>query len=260
MFNLAKPALLSAALLAVAAAPALAADFYEPPPPIDIPPPPAFGGWYLRGHIGMTNQRVGELDNVLFDTATDHEILDKNFESGVLFGGGVGYQFNHWFRVDATGEYRGETGFHGLDTYTDGGVDRFNNYTAKKSELLFLANAYADLGEWHGVSPYIGAGLGASRNTIHSFRDTGIDLAGNPTLAYADENSEWNVAWALHAGLGFRVTENVTLDLGYSFVHLGDAESGDIIAYDGTNNVDNPMQFKDITSHDIKFGLRYAFH
>ena len=205
---------------------------------------------------------MDSLYNVLFDTTADLVLHDKNFESGPLFGVGIGFQANPWLRADLTAEYRGETGFHGFDTWTDGGGNtRFNNYSAKKSEWLFMANAYADLGEWRGIVPYVGAGLGASRNTIHSFRDSGIDpVTGSPTMAYADSDSQWNFAWALHAGVGYRVTDNLTLDFGYSYVDLGDARTGDVIAYDGTNLIDNPMHFKDLTSHDLKLSVRYTFH
>ena len=101
-------------------------------------------------------------------------IHDKNFESGMLFGVGAGYKWNNWFRFDVTGEYRGETGFHGFDTWNDG-TARFNNYTAKKSEWLVLANAYIDLGTWWCITPFVGAGVGWSYVTMHSFRDAGID-------------------------------------------------------------------------------------
>ena len=242
---------------------AVAADLIPPPPP----PIKVGKTWYLRGHIGMTNQRVGSLENVSFATANNLVIVDKNFESGMTFGLGVGIRKGDHWRFDLTGEYRGETGFHGLDTWTDGAGDpRFNNYTGKKSEWLFLANGYYDIGTWHGITPFVGAGLGTSRNTFHSFRDAGIaygtpnDLAtAFPTLAYADAASTWNFAWALHAGLGFQVNDNVALELGYSFVHLGSVQSGDIIAFDGTNNIYNPMIFNNLTSHDLKLTLRYEF-
>ncbi|MEO3389199.1 outer membrane beta-barrel protein [Mesorhizobium sp. CAU 1741] len=246
--------------------PALGADLYEPPI-IEYEPAPApvYGGWYLRGHIGMSNQRVGDLYNVLFDSftpANNFAVLDKNFEAGPTVGAGVGYQINDYLRVDGIVEYRGEVGFHGLDSWTDNdGNARFNNYSGKKSEWLLMANAYADLGEFYGIVPYVGAGLGASRNTIHSFRDAGLDPATNaPTLAYADAASEWNLAWALHAGIGIKATDRLTIDLGYSFLNLGDARSGDIVTYDGTNAIDNPMHFEDITSHDFKLGVRYSLY
>jgi opacity protein-like surface antigen len=261
-----KPVSVALALAAIASFPALAADIYEPPVIEYVEPEPVvFGGWYLRGHIGMSNQKVGDLYNVLFDSftpANNFRIVDKNFESGPTFGVGAGYKINDYLRLDGIVEYRGEVGFHGLDAWTDNaGNARFNNYTGKKSEWLLMANAYADLGDFGGITPYVGAGIGMSRNTIHSFRDAGIDPATNaPTLAYADAASKWNLAWAVHAGIGIKASERTTIDLGYSYLNLGKAQSGDIIAYDGTNNIDNPMHFRKITSHDFKLGVRYSLH
>jgi opacity protein-like surface antigen len=182
--------------LAAFSTPAAAADMPAPIPVAEL------RGWYLRGDIGMTNQQVDDIDNLLFDDTEELVIHDKNFEAGMSFGGGIGYRFSSWFRVDVTGEYRGETEFHGFDTWTDANGDpRFNDYTAKKSEWLALANAYLDLGSWHGVSPFIGAGVGAANVRFASFRDAGIaygtpndPTTGFPTMAFADENDEWNFA------------------------------------------------------------------
>lgn len=262
MLKLAKLLTTVATLAFAAAVPAVGADLYEPPVIEYVAPEPVqFGGWYLRGHIGMSNQKVGSLYNVLFDTTTGLNVLDKNFEAGPTFGAGVGYAVNDFLRVDGIVEYRGEVGFHGLDTWMDGTTTRYNNYTAKKSEWLLMANAYADLGEFRGVVPYIGAGIGASRNTIHSFRDAGTTgPGGSPTLAYADAASTWNLAWAVHAGVGFKATDRMTIDLGYSYLDLGYARSGDIRPYDGPGSIDNPMHFRKITSHDVKLGIRYALN
>ena len=38
---------------------------------------------------------------------------------------------------------------------------------------------------------------------------------------------------------------------------MGDGVTGDLRAFDGTNNVVNPMTFKNITSHDLKLGVRW---
>jgi opacity protein-like surface antigen len=229
-------------------------------PPVPPPVKESFSSWYLRGDIGMTNQMVNKLDNLLFPGTPQLVIRDKTFDSGMLFGIGVGYQWNGWLRADITGEYRGATSFHGLDTWFDGVNARFNNYTAKKAEWLFLANAYVDLGTWHRVTPFLGAGIGMSQVTISSFRDAGTTGgAGAPTLAYANTASTWNLAWALHAGLAYQATKNLTIELAYRYLSLGDGRSGDLIAFDGTNNFNNPMHFKDITSHDVKLGVRWAF-
>ena len=247
-------ALAAAAMAVLATGQARTADLPMMPPPPMIE---QYGGWYLRGDIGMTNQQVRSLDNALFADAVNLTIRDKNFEAGMLFGLGIGYRHNSWFRWDLTGEYRGETGFHGFDTYGGPPADSYNNYTAKKSEWLLMWNAYLDLGTWKNITPFIGAGIGASRVGIHSFRDIGIAGVVD-TAAYAPSASKWNLAWALHAGLAYDVTPNFTIELAYRYVHLGDGRSGDIIAFDGTNDINNPMHFKNITSHDVKFGVRWA--
>lgn len=258
--------LLGGFVLATAgAAPAMAADIYEPTV-IETPEyvPAAVSGWYLRGDIGMSNQRLeGGLYNALFDTTDIVEFLDPGgFSSAPTFQVGIGYQFNDWLRSDLTVQYRGAADFSALDRYetTDDAnpatFDGTNDYSARKSELAMMANAYVDMGTYMGVTPYIGAGLGASRNTISSFTDVNVAAAG---VAYGATHSEWHLAWALHAGLGYQINDRVTLDLSYSYLNLGNAQSGDLIAYDGTNTIYNPMVFNDIRSHDIKLGLRYKF-
>ena len=254
MFRKILPAL-AGAMLATAVMPAFSADLIVP----EYEEPKVFGGWYLRGHIGMSNQRLGSLYNDLFETPAFFEFINPGeFDSAPTFGFGAGYQFNDWFRADALVEYRGKSSFYGLDRYgsDETTIEGTNEYTARKSEWLIMGNAYADLGNYHGFVPYVGAGLGAARVTIHNFMDVNTPNAG---VAYGATDSRWNFAWALHAGVGFEVTERATIDFGYSFLHLGDGRSGDLIASDGTNTVNNPMHFRDITSHDFRIGLRYKF-
>src|SRR4051812_17361682 len=95
---------------------AFAADMAIAPPPAYAPPPVVedFGGWYLRGDIGFSNQRVNRLDNVL---DANNLPPPQNLASGPagIFGLGAGYKFNNWFRADVTGEYRGNSQFFGTD-------------------------------------------------------------------------------------------------------------------------------------------------
>jgi opacity protein-like surface antigen len=235
-----------------------AADYipYEPKMIEPLPPMELRGGVYLRGYIGMTNQKLSKLDFPEFhDPAREFVWLDKGgFESGGLAGVGVGYRFNDWFRMDVTGEYRGKTSFSALDRYNDGGDLFTNDYRANKSEWLFLANAYVDLGTWKGITPYVGAGVGTSRNTITNFRDAN-HRAG--TVWYADDASKWNFAWALHGGVGYEVTDQLTLDLAYRYVDLGNARTG--TARDREGNTATPFHFKGLASHDVMLGLRWNF-
>jgi opacity protein-like surface antigen len=256
MFGFAKRAV-TAALLTGLAAPAIAADLVDPV----VPPPPVYGGWYIRGYLGMTNQALDSLDSDLYrnPAITAFGWFDSGgFDSSPLFGLGGGYKFNDYLRGDLTVEYRGAADFSALDWKTVGGATTTNDFTAQKSEWLMLANAYVDVGTYWGVTPYFGAGIGASRNTISHFRDINVITSG---AARADSDPTWNLAWALHAGLGIQATDRMTVDLGYSFVSLGDARTGTLLNDDPTFDQPNDgFRFNDLISHDLKLGVRYMFY
>ena len=245
---------------------AIAADMAIAPPPMYAPPPAQdFGGWYLRGDIGFSNQSISKRDYYSYPSLLSLQ-QQSSFDTAGIFGIGVGYQFNNWFRADVTGQYRGKANFHGLDltSYTDTGtVQRGSDtYSASKSEFVVLANLYADLGTWWCVTPFIGAGIGMSRNTISNFTDIGVNgtaaFGTVPGLAFAPSASKWNFAWALHTGLAYRVTPNMTVELGYSYINLGDGVTGALTTKDGVT-ANQAMTFKDITSHDLKLGVRWNF-
>lgn len=248
----------TAVLLGIPAA--RAADLFLPPPP----PPTEFSGWYLRGYVGMTNQHV---DSAAF---TPNPFPGQNittafmtFDSSPLFGIGVGYQFNNWLRFDGTAEYRSSAHFHGQQVNNSVTPVPFaDDYNASKSELLFLANAYVDLGTWWCITPFVGAGIGASNNTITSFTDIGNSVAdGISSTTYFDDHSKWSFAWALYAGLSYQVTPNFTVDLTYRYVNLGSAQTGAPHPFDGSSlppSQQSPFVFNNITSNDLMLGVRWT--
>jgi opacity protein-like surface antigen len=240
---------------------AFAADMAIAPPPAYAPPPVVedFGGWYLRGDIGFSNQRVERLDNVLDanNTSSNQRLA---FGTAGIFGLGAGYKFNNWFRVDATGEWRGNSNFFGTDHITYVGGVGMDTYHATKNEWVVLGNAYVDLGTWWCMTPFIGAGIGGARVAINGFTDQGIANNGAgalPGLAFGDNVAKWNFAWAVHAGVAYKVTPNFTVELAYRYLDMGNGLAGDLRTFDGTNNINNPMTFRSITSHDLKLGVRW---
>jgi opacity protein-like surface antigen len=248
---------------------AFAADLPIAPPPMYAPPPPAdFGGWYLRGDIGFSNQNVKNVRDTNAAAYNNVAVSQtSSFGSAGIYGGGIGYQFNGWFRADLTGQYRGKSNFTGLDTVR--GTGPFtgfvgtDQYSATKSELLFLANAYVDLGTWWCVTPFIGAGVGTARVTVGDFTDTGDFINGglqNHGFNYAGSASKWNFAWAAHAGLAYKVNQSLTLELAYSYVDMGSGLTGPTYSFDGvTNTTHAPFSYRNITSNDVKLGIRWNF-
>ena len=239
---------------------ALAADMAIAPPPAYAPAVVEdFGGWYLRGDIGFSNQRVDRLNNALDATLTS-SVQTNNFNTAGIFGLGVGYKVNNWFRADITGEYRGNSQFLGKDVNTFPGGVGTDTYHGTKSEWVVLGNAYVDLGTWWCITPFIGAGVGGARVSIANFTDAGITNIGglvSPSVAFGDNMSKWNFAWAAHAGLAYKVTPSFTVELAYRYLDMGDGLTGDLRTFDGTNAINNPMTFKNITSHDLKLGVRW---
>lgn len=254
-------ALVGAALFMLPSAAAFAADMPQ------IPPPPThFGGnWYLRGDIGMAAQHFHGLDHPDFATAPDFLFLDPGqFDAVPTFQVGIGYRYSDHVRFDLTGQYRGKSAFSALDQYTNTTPDpdetQTNHYTGKKDEWLVLANGYYDFNSWKGITPYVGAGVGVSYNSIYDFVDNNV-IGG--AQGWAPTGHKLSLAWALHAGASVQVTNNLTMDLGYSFVSLGDAQTGEFQnsdpAFGCTVGVDCvPMTFKGLYSHDFKVGLRWA--
>jgi len=251
-----------AALAVLTATPAArAADMPLAPP---VVAPPEVGGWYLRGDIGFSNQNVGSLFSADYAGYTSVTNANKAFDAAPLLGLGIGYAVNNWLRFDVTGEYRGDANFHGLDIGTiPGGGFADDRYTASKSEWTFLFNGYVDLGTWQNVTPFVGAGVGFSRNTISNFGDMSVcvnSLLGcayrGGSDAYGAAASTWNFAWALYAGLAYNVTRNFTVELAYRYIDLGNATTGTVTTFAGTCGC-TPMEFNHLTSQDLKLGLRF---
>jgi len=262
MGSLRKFALAGAAVITTIPA-ALAADL---PPAVYKAPVAAVeelaGGWYLRGDIGFTNQQARST-NYNFGTLappTSVRTVSKEFETGGIFGIGIGYQLNSWLRADVTGEYRPASTFHGYEIVSSGGNLIPEHNTLVKSEWVALANVYADLGTWWCITPFIGAGVGVANVRLSGFQDTVIGslpgglINGNNS---ADAGSQWNFAWALHAGLAYKVTPGFTVELAYRYLNLGDGATGTpITGFDGSYQ-GAKYEINNIYSHDVKLGVRW---
>jgi opacity protein-like surface antigen len=272
----------------------LAADLSVVPSNYAPPPVEDFGGWYLRGDIGMTNSR-GKLDNsLLYPTAQSLQHVGQGFSGGTSFGVGAGYQFNSWFRADITGEYRSKVNFTGTDysvnptsLYGAGVTGPHNSLTTPISDTynggysswVGLVNAYADLGTWWCLTPFVGAGVGAAYNKTSGFSDQGTSgllyapLGGPPgtpgylgyTTPYvqtSDYNAagagKLNFAWALHAGVGYKVTNNFTVEFAYRYLNMGSAVHGFGQSFDGSNAGTSHFQYLNLTSQELRVGLRWT--
>jgi opacity protein-like surface antigen len=254
---------------ATASAADLGGPGLPPPPPMDYGNKSIGSGWYLRGDIGVGVQTLGKFEQSDVTIANNARFTSKTSENPIIIGAGAGYRFNNWFRTDVTGEYRVNSSIRATDQF---GPPSFlgpvgvatNTYNGNLSSFVGLFNGYIDLGTWNCLTPYIGGGIGFARNKVDGITDQGFQAplgVGGPgaaTFGTAGAATKTNVAWALMAGVGYEVNPNLTLELGYRYLNLGKASSGNLIN-SVTGQVQGPLKIRDIDSHDIKIGMRWTF-
>jgi opacity protein-like surface antigen len=125
-------------------------------------------GFYLRGDVGASFLNWSGGDN---DTA-------------LVAGGGVGYQYNDFLRMDLTGDFSG-----GYNIAPGATIDT----------TTILGNVYFDWKNGSAFTPYIGGGVGYGWAYGSGFKD------------------DAGLAVGLAAGVAVDLTNNLAVDVGYRF-------------------------------------------
>ena len=252
MYGFAKRAIF-AAMLAGVAVPAIGADISEPPI-IEAPPPvvyeePSYGGWYIRGDIDYHWSDFRGADYITYGPPAGVGTFDVGDLKGAMsLGAGVGYQVNKYFRTDLTADYWFKSDFNGQTSGTCGGLPCVSSDSSSYTAFLLLANAYADLGTYHGVTPYVGAGIGGAHVKWDTLRNS---IDGITTEHEGAKN--WRFAWALMAGASYCLTDRLQLDAGYRFTHVDGGRMFEFAPVAGPGFDDG------FNVHEVRGGLRYAF-
>ncbi len=257
--------LLAAVFVAGATAGAQAADLLPPPPPPPPPPPIEFGGWYLRGDVGVGANQLSGLRSTFADpTVVVPAPAFNSYSIGnsAFAGAGVGYQFNNWFRFDVTGEYRTAAQYSAIQSYSDifgtglcAPTNRcYDLYHGQHSAAVFLANAYFDLGTWYGITPFIGGGVGFASSWLQNWYDLSAQPSGG--FGFAADRNQTNFAWQVGAGLAYHVTPNLRLEVSYRYLDMGKYSTGQIFCQN-TSVCAREVQNFYLASNDIRLGFRY---
>ncbi len=141
--------------------------------------------------------------------------INEQFDSAVVWNGAVGNNFGS-YRLEAAVGYE-------KYIYKDDNVD-------DASILTVMANGYYDIDSGSKVIPYLMAGAGYAN----------LDVSW-----LADSRSSF--VWQLGAGLGFKVDDNITVDVGYRYIKPEGLEC----PYDN-----NDVKWD---SQHIMAGVRYQF-
>lgn len=215
---------------------------------------------FITGWTVMDNMKTGWGEDA--DPGFNMNIGDKT--KGTVGGGlAVGYDFYRQFQVPvrteieyaAFSEVKGSKS--GSVSAADVGFD--GHWSAQQKlqiQTLFL-NAYYDFHNSTSFTPYVGAGIGMAflntKGTIGGWDDTNGDGMSGSTGSKTVTNFAWNVG----AGVGYDITDNFTVDLGYRFAGLGEAQTKWIKDDTGYNWA--RAKTENIYMHQVMLGLRVTF-
>jgi opacity protein-like surface antigen len=221
----------------VASQAAFAADMPGTAPLPDLVPVPVLAGpanWYVRGDLGYAWGTMGSAQSAPgFPDPGGNDL-------GSTFIGGLGFGFkSRWLRTDVTLDYAPALKYSG--TFSGGG-----DASAKIDIFTALFNGYLDLGTWYGVTPYIGAGAGVANLHTHDYTSTVA-----PPFETGLSNSQWQFAWAATAGVGYAIGPNLTLDVNYRYLNVGDVTTA--------SDAFGAMTLKNLAAHEVRVGVRWSF-
>jgi len=187
-------------------------------------------------------------DGNIYDTdVTIVSNMGYGLDLGHLVNGAIGLDFKG-YRV----ELEAGNQINDIDTLSATVVATGNHYTvgisgADLSVTTLLANIYKDFYLTDRISSYLTSGVGVA---------FGEASAKNPSVTYGSATVNFNgvdkayddktFAWQMGVGLGYDLTENVLVDLGYRY--LG--------ASDFTFEENTDVQFG---SHNVTAGVRYLY-
>ncbi len=172
----------------------------------DLPPAPSlpqagsssedFSGWYLRGDLGAGFEAAPALNAAANPIASivpggvlspygTASFRDTTLSPSGTIDAGVGYVLNPWLRMDGTLEYRFGARLRSSLAVVDpaplGGGGPFSaadGLRAGFSSIVALLNGYVDLGNYWGVTPFLGAGVGVADNALSGVSDQGLAISG----------------------------------------------------------------------------------
>ncbi|HEY3916869.1 MAG TPA: OmpA family protein [Stellaceae bacterium] len=217
-------------------------------------------GVYVRGDLGAafgTDAKFKDTAPTSPSSFLGTTTLNSTVDTSVIFGGGIGYRFNPMFRSDFTLDYIPSHNVKGHDSLAPTVTNSGN-----VSSLVGMLNGYLDLNGFAPTlfgpfQPYLQAGVGFANNDLSR---TNISLAAGPFVAAGSYsgNTDTDFAWGAGAGVGYPVTPNLTLDLGYKYLDLGEMRSG--TSFTAAGFTVPVTQIKaDLHVHTVMIGLRWAF-
>ena len=214
-------------------------------------------GYYITAKGGASktfNTGTTSFNNADGDLIT---LQNEDLGTGSAFGFSVGKYLTDSFRLELEAIKR--TGYeYDVRITAD---PRFTEKAKIQTEALFI-NGFYDFQPFSlkstSITPYLGGGVGISRNKM------GTEVQhfnGIPDVATFDGNSINEFAYKLSAGTLVSLTEQLSLDVNYQYVNLGEFKGGTEVYMNGVfnNTSQRGVNGGEIKTQELMVGLQYAF-
>lgn len=179
-------------------------------------------GPYVSGNFGLAIPNDSEVTDSSLPAGINYDVESKN---GLAFGVAAGYGFSN-IRVEV------ELGYSKNDLDKVNILGQSFDLTGDISSLTLFLNGYYDFKNSSSFTPYLGCGIGMAKVEVN---DDGLDVDDNDTV----------FAYKFAVGLGYAVTEKVSLDVKYS--------------YFGTSDLEFDTATVEYSGHIISAGIRVTF-
>lgn len=191
-------------------------------------------GWYGRLDVGRSVD--GNLDGSVSDGITTAD-FSPDMDDAWMGGLGLGYAFQNGFRFEGELSHRdNDWGPVGVADPVDLGI------AGDASALALMGNLFYDFNRGGRLQPYIGAGVGAARVKV--------------AIDGAQEAEDTGVAYQAMVGLGYAMTERLSLDLGYRYFMAPDIDASDTFSSFGVPNADSSVDYE---HQAVTLGVRWQF-
>jgi opacity protein-like surface antigen len=187
-------------------------------------------------------------------TGTVNFKYDKDRELWTAGGAlAVGYDFRPTLKVPLRVEleYNKLGDVSATDTASGAGWMEKDKVTVGASTLF--VNTYFD---WHNRSaftPYVSLGLGTS---FVSVKGKGTDRSAYYSSSYSlDEKTTTHTAWNVGIGNAWRLSETISLDLGYRYANLGNKARSKA----EEDDADDYYRIENIETHQFILGAKFLF-
>jgi opacity protein-like surface antigen len=165
----------------------------------------------------------------------------QDLATGYLAGGALGMRFGEGFRAEIEASYQR---FNAGDVvYDKPGPAIHHDGNGRQTATYVLGNVWYDFVSFSAIRPYAGGGVGVAFVNQHIDQpDNTLGPSGNDTV----------FAFQAGAGVNFALAEWVSLDIGYRFRGIMQADIKGQLAGDVHSG-------QDIYSHNIIAGLTLNF-